>query len=304
VNYDFLEKKLMALQNDSYIGPILSPQLVIARENSLAVAWSQEAEFGRYELQMAQRLPASSVMSSFRTIFLGSDATFTVEGLVPGQTYRFRVRLEGSVSTWSEISEFETLPGPIFTFDRFNVAPTIYLSEDYLVATYGASETWRTVLGSVPLNCGENYWEVQIEASSTAYIFIGVAAKDADLTTFLGGDEFGCNPSLSFLHLTTLIPCHSISLILVVTSFCLVYLRWGFIGDRALYHKRTKVKVYGERFGEGDTIGVTLDFARGTLSFSKVVQRRRVMSSSCLPHFLWGDFLLPEPLVAVALSVI
>lgn len=48
---------------------------------------------------------------------------------------------------------------------------------------------------------------------------------------------------------------------------------YGYIGDRALYHKRTKVKVYGERFGEGDVIGVTLDLDLGTLSFSKVHTR-------------------------------
>ena len=56
-----------------------------------------------------------------------------------------------------------------------------------------------------------------------------------NLSTFLGGDENG----------------------------------WGYIGDRALYHKRNKVKLYGERFGQGDVIGVTLDMDEGTLSFDK-----------------------------------
>ena len=55
------------------------------------------------------------------------------------------------------------------------------------------------------------------------------------MSTFLGGDDYG----------------------------------WGYIGDRALYHKRSKVKVYGERFGQGDVIGVKLDLDKGTLSFSR-----------------------------------
>ena len=36
------------------------------------------------------------------------------------------------------------------------------------------------------------------------------------------------------------------------------------LGDRALYHKRNKVKLYGERFGQGDVIGVTPDMDEGT----------------------------------------
>lgn len=77
--------------------------------------------------------------------------------------------------------------------------------------------------------------QVLIDKSTTSYLFIGVARRQADLGTFLGGDEHG----------------------------------WGFIGDRALYHGRSKLKAYGQRFAEGDRIGVTLDLDVGTLSFSK-----------------------------------
>ena len=78
-------------------------------------------------------------------------------------------------------------------------------------------------------------WEIRINQSSTAYVFIGVATSAADLHTFLGGCGSG----------------------------------WGFIGEQALYHNREKVKIYGESFSSGDVIGVTLDLNAGTLSFSK-----------------------------------
>ena len=82
---------------------------------------------------------------------------------------------------------------------------------------------------------GKNYWEIRVDRSPTAYLFIGVATGDTNLSTFLGGDEYG----------------------------------WGYIGDRALYHKRNKIKLYGDRFGQGDVIGITLDMDEGTLSFAK-----------------------------------
>ena len=71
--------------------------------------------------------------------------------------------------------------------------------------------------------------------SSTAYIFVGVASSEVELNSFLGG----CNNG------------------------------WGFIGEQSLYHNREKVKVYGEPFGAGDVVGVTLDLNKCTLSFSR-----------------------------------
>jgi SPRY domain len=104
-----------------------------------------------------------------------------------------------------------------------------------MCAVYGGRESWSTVLCSAPLVCGVNTWRIHIDTTPTAYLFIGVATREADVSTFLGGDKNG----------------------------------WGFIGDRALYHGRARTRAYGERFGSGDVIGVTLDFNRGTLSFSR-----------------------------------
>ena len=122
-----------------------------------------------------------------------------------------------------------------FHFDKVNSGASIKISNGGLTATFGSSESWATVLGSTGFLVGRNRWEIRIDRSPTAYLFVGVASRDANLSTFLGGDSHG----------------------------------WGYIGDRALYHKRNKVKVYGERFSQGDIIGVTLDMDEGTLSFSK-----------------------------------
>ena len=104
-----------------------------------------------------------------------------------------------------------------------------------LKASYSGSESWSIVLAAQGFVTGRNSWAVRIEESSTAYLFVGVAAAAVDREGFLGGDEHG----------------------------------WGLIGDGALYHRRAKARSYGHKFGEGDVVGVTLDMDIGTLSFSR-----------------------------------
>mmetsp|Transcript_83789 Transcript_83789/g.236753 ORF Transcript_83789/g.236753 Transcript_83789/m.236753 type:complete len:3060 (-) Transcript_83789:463-9642(-) len=223
-----------------------APQLILATESSLSLGWlpaqsvhgAAAAASVRYQLEMASQLPGETGMGAYRTVFTGMSTHYQVAHLSPSRVYRFRVRalMSGrSPSAWSPEVTLETSHGVAFCFDRTNSGPAIFVNGDGLQATYGSNESWKTVVGSVPFMCGRNHWELKIDNSSTPYLFIGVAGRQADLTTFLGGDDFG----------------------------------WGYIGDRALYHKRTKIKVYGERFGQGDVIGVTLDMDRGTLSFSK-----------------------------------
>ena len=104
-----------------------------------------------------------------------------------------------------------------------------------LKAAYGGNESWSIVLATHGFVTGRNSWAVRIDESSTAYLFVGVAAAAVDREGFLGGDEHG----------------------------------WGLIGDGALYHRRAKARSYGHKFGEGDVVGVTLDMDVGTLSFSR-----------------------------------
>lgn len=193
-----------------------------------------------YEVQMAARLLGNVLgMAIFRSVYAGKRLRCRVDNLMPGQVYRFRLRavLAGNKMTaWSPEVSAETEQGIAFCFDSSNSGPDIFVSgDDELSATYESNENWSTILGTTPFFTGNNYWELRVDKSVTSYFFIGVATREADLTTFLGGDDHG----------------------------------WGFIGDRALYHKRAKVKAYGERFSQGDIIGVTLNMDRGTLSFSK-----------------------------------
>ena len=179
---------------------------------------------------------------SFRSLYRGPALHYRMEGVTGSRTYHFRIRAsssvggrEGSAGRWSDATAIQTKAVAPFTFDRLNCGPTIFVGRDNMSASFANNESWSTVLGTSGFLCGRNMWEVHLDKTPTAYIFIGVAKRQADLSTFLGGDDFG----------------------------------WGYIGDRALYNKRAKVKAYGERFGEGDTIGVVLDMDRGTLAFTK-----------------------------------
>lgn len=220
------------------------PTILYCTDSSVALTWpplsmASPVSTVLYEVNMATRqLGIVESQEVFRCVYAGKRLRCKVDDLMPGQVYRFRLRavhLTAKPTAWSAVATAETEQGIAFRFDSANSGPSIFVSGSELSATFGSNETWSTILGTIPFFTGSNYWELHVDTSTTAYLFIGVANRGADLTTFLGGD---CNG-------------------------------WGFIGDRAIYHKRTKVKAYGERFGQGDTIGVTLNMDRGTLSFSK-----------------------------------
>jgi hypothetical protein len=173
----------------------------------------------------------------YETIFIGSTTRLVQNGLFPDCSYFLKCRVFfGTIPLlWSIPIEFHTEKGLLFTFDSLKCGSDIILSEDNLTASYTNDDTWSSLLANRSFSSGITSWEIRINQSSTAYIFIGVATSQADLNTFLGGCSNG----------------------------------WGFIGEQALYHNREKVKVYGDTFTTGDIVGVTLDLNAGTLSFSK-----------------------------------
>lgn len=121
-------------------------------------------------------------------------------------------------------------------FDRKRCRSNLLtISDDGGSVTYSGNEVWKTVFATESFSTGVVSWQVRIEKSGSSYLFVGVGNQRASSDSFLGADD------------------HS----------------WGYIGDKALYYQRNRVKAYGDNFGEGDCIGVTLDCERGTLSFTK-----------------------------------
>lgn len=194
-------------------------------------------DLDRIVVEVAVGVGSQGAECIFETVYCGSSSTLVHSGLMPDCAYQLKCRayIGGIPLSWSNIVDFQTNQGLLFSFDSLRSGADIILSEDKLTASYIGDDNWSTLLGSSSFSSGVVSWEIRVNQSSTAYLFIGVATSSVDLSTFLGGCSHG----------------------------------WGFIGEQALYHNREKVKVYGEAFTSGDIIGVTLDFNLGTLSFSK-----------------------------------
>ena len=223
---------------------VLPPKLVCAMPYALHLMLDASGhELSRtcvYELRLSEAICGMNPsQESYRLVYRGSHMHAIVGDLMPSRAYHFKLRVIATtgvpLTTYSERVSYETSTGSPCVFDKGKCGTDILVSKDGLTSMYVGNESWSTIMGSTPLIAGVNTWEITIEASETSYLFIGVAQKSADLQTFLGGDD--CS--------------------------------WGFIGDRALYHKRTKLKMYGERFGEGDVVTVSLDTNFCTLSFQK-----------------------------------
>jgi hypothetical protein len=217
--------------------PLEPPRVSQTSDTSLLVQWqegpsSSASSSSIFELEVSDRgLRRGGVKAGrgerdaldeacFRSIYRGPAMQFRMEGVCGSRTYNFRVRSTSSSglgeqqpepaapSRWSEYTTIQTKAVAPFSFDRVNAGPSVFVSRDGMSTSFASNETWSTVLGTTAFLCGKNVWEVRINKSPTAYLFIGVARRQACLSSFLGGDEYG----------------------------------WGYIGDRALYNRRTKVK--------------------------------------------------------------
>ncbi|KAE9052126.1 hypothetical protein PR001_g805 [Phytophthora rubi] len=126
--------------------------------------------------------------------------------------------------------------GSSLHFDRKRSRSSLLIfADDGLSVSYAGNEVWKAACAGASFSTGVHSWMVRIEKSSSPYLFVGVASRQANLDSFLGADEQS----------------------------------WGFIGDKALYYQRNRVRAYGETFTEGDCIGLRLDCEKGELSFSK-----------------------------------
>lgn len=130
----------------------------------------------------------------------------------------------------------EQVPSTELAFDRKrNRNGLLAYSEDGRSVAYSGNDAWKAACAEQRLSTGQHAWAVRIDKSSSSYIFVGVVTRRFNADSFLGADD------------------HS----------------WGFIGDKALYYQRNRVRAFGEAFGESDTVGVHLDCERGTLAFTK-----------------------------------
>ena len=150
----------------------------------------------------------------FKQIYRGSVPFCSVSSLRPEHRYAFRVRNERDKETWSETIFARTSSSIPLCFSSRRSGRGITLTNHNLAASFQNNETWSTVLGTKGFSTGRNHWTVHIQKSSTSYIFIGVANDRVNLNNFLGSDENG----------------------------------WGYIGDQALYHRRSKIKTYVRTF--------------------------------------------------------
>ena len=86
------------------------------------------------------------------------------------------------------------------------------------------------------MESGIHKWEVVIDNSKSSNIMIGVCDKKQSLLQFVGGDSQG----------------------------------WAYYAHNPGYkYHGASAEVYGDPYGAGDVVGVTLDMNAGTISFSK-----------------------------------
>ncbi|EEY57537.1 uncharacterized protein PITG_00094 [Phytophthora infestans T30-4] len=136
-------------------------------------------------------------------------------------------------SSSGDASESE---GCLLLYDRKRTRSSLLsFADDNLSVSYSGNEVWKAACAVTSFSTGVHSWLVRIEKSSSPYLFVGVATRQANLDSFLGADDQS----------------------------------WGFIGDKALYYQRNRIRAYGETFTEGDCIGLRLDCEKGELSFSK-----------------------------------
>ncbi|CAK4082477.1 unnamed protein product [Aphanomyces euteiches] len=214
--------------------PEFSLRVVRSTDKSLALTWPASVD----SHVLRQIDPPSTAADDI--VYSGSDHQYTLLNLTPQTSYTFA--LESTSHSTTTTATFSTKPSdrqdacPPFSWDKKKCrSGSLVFADDGLGVSFNGNETWRMVLGTECFVVGKHRWEIKVEKASSAYLFVGVASRRANLESFLGADE------------------HS----------------WGFIGDGALYYQRNRVKTYGEPFGEGDVIGLDLDCDLGTLSYTK-----------------------------------
>ncbi|CAK4118526.1 unnamed protein product [Aphanomyces euteiches] len=121
-------------------------------------------------------------------------------------------------------------------FDPTRCAETLTLVENNQSAKQHTAKQWGMVISTYACapNTGLHEWAVRLDRCEKGHVFLGVCAREASVSTYVGGDRLG----------------------------------WGLIGTRALWHNRSKVRGdYGDGFSTGSTVRIRLNTDTGALSF-------------------------------------
>ena len=125
-------------------------------------------------------------------------------------------------------TDISTHSPELFTFDHVKCGPNLSLSNGGLTATNTCDKQWNAVRTTEMFTTGVHCWEVRVDRCVSKNIFIGIIDENGSVGNYVGSDDHG----------------------------------WGFLANRAVWHKKAKTKSYGRLFRGGDIVGVRLDVRR------------------------------------------
>ena len=137
----------------------------------------------------------------------------------------------------------------LFTFDSIVCGPNLSLSNGALTATNTCDKQWNAVRTTEMFTTGVHCWEVRVDRCVSKNIFIGVMDENGAVGNYVGSDDHG----------------------------------WGFLANRAVWHKKAKTKAYGRLFRGGDIVGVRLDVRRFAARRSPLLHRCSRLSLTATP---------------------
>lgn len=112
----------------------------------------------------------------------------------------------------------------------------LQLSKDCSTIIMESSSSWGAAMADMAkgFKSGKHVWEVEVVKSTTNYVGVGIATKQFNIDTYVGGDSNS----------------------------------WGYQASQQLWHNSNS-KTYGMNFTTGDIIRVELDCGKHTLKFYK-----------------------------------
>jgi hypothetical protein len=215
------------------------PYVRSVHEMEVDGCWENVAVFECFEdeVEVEANSNAADGTSSSTATRKAIPRDLMANGLSPDTPYAFRVgvQLRNKRVVWGRVRAQDTDSEVLFSWSALTSGPNLKLSDDRLTVTNSVNKKWNSVRATTGCLEGKCSWAVRIDQCVSKNIFIGVVSKDATNVNYVGADEYG----------------------------------WGYLANMAMWHRKGKVKAYGELFKEGDMLEVHLDMDVGTLSFCR-----------------------------------